>query len=202
MKFTRAEIRRIIGESCTDEMETALVNLYHANVDELKDRLDAAAAEAAKYKTEADRLPDIQKQLADLSSGDYKAKYEKEHEEFETYKKQIADGEELSKKKAAYRKLLADESINEKRLDAVIRLTDFSKMKLDKDGNLQDAENLKKAIVDEWGEYKVTTQERGADVGTPPEMGKGGRSRQEILAIKDTAERQKAIAENHQLFGF
>ena len=198
--FTRADVRKIIGENCTDEMETAILALHHGVVDSIKDELDTARSEAAKYKAEADKLPDIQKQLE--SSGDYKAKYEKEHHAYEEYKKQIADGEELTRKKAAYRKLLAEENINEKRLDAVIRLTDFSGMKLDKDGKLEDVEDLRKNISKEWGEYKVTTQERGADVGTPPEMGKGGRTRQEILAIKDTAERQKAIAENHQLFGF
>ena len=192
MKFTRAEIRKIIGESCTDEMETALVNLYHANVDEIKDRLDAAAAETAKYKAEAEKLPEVQKQLDEIKGGeDFKAKYDKEHEDFEAFKKQIADGEELAKKKTAYRKLLADEHINEKRLDAVIRLTDFSKMKLDKDGNLQDADALKKAIGEEWSEYKVVTEKRGADVATPPHGDNGGKtlSRAAELAAQYNAQK-------------
>ena len=176
-KFARAEIRKIIGESCTDEMETALIALHHSIVDEVKDQLDAAKSEAEKYKAEADKLPDIQKELDAIKGGeDYKAKYDKEHEDFEAYKKQIADGEELSKKKTAYRKLLADEHINEKRLDAVIRLTDFSNIKLDKDGNLQDTDKLKKSIGEEWGEYKVTTQKRGAEVATPPQGDNGGKT--------------------------
>lgn len=168
-KFARAEIRKIIGESCTDEKETALIALHHSIVDDVKDQLDAAKADAARYKAEADKLPGIQQELEGLKNGeDYKAKYEKEHADFDGYKKQIADSEELAKelakKKAAYRKLLFDEHINEKRLDAVIRLTDFSGIKLDKDGNLQDVETLKKSIDEDWGDYKVTTRQRGANL--------------------------------------
>lgn len=174
-KFARADIRKIIGEACTDEMETALIALHHSIVDEVKDQLDAAKADAEKYKTEADKLPGIQQELDALKSGeDYKAKYDKEHQDFENYKKQIADGEELSKKKAAFRQLLVDEHISEKRLDAVIRLTDFTGIKLDKDGKLQDVDGLKKTIGEEWGEYKVTTQKRGAQVATPPSGGNAG----------------------------
>ena len=197
-KFTRAEIRRIIGESCTDEMETALIALHHSIVDEVKDRLD----EAQQYKADAEKLPEALKELDALKEGDFESKYAKEHEAFEAYKRQIADGEELNRKKAAYRQLLADEHINEKRLDAVIRLTDFSGMKLDKDGKLQDTDKLKADIKSEWSEYIATDGTRGAEVGTPPTAGKAVRSKADILAIKDTAERQQAIAENHQLFGF
>lgn len=175
-KFGRADVRKIIGEACTDEMETAILALHHSIVDEIRDQLDAANAETAKYKADAEKLPGVQKELSDLKSGeDYKAKYEKEHADFEGYKKQIADGEELTKKKAAYRKLLADEHISEKRLDSVIRLTDFSCIKLDKDGNLQDVDSLKKTIADEWGEYKTTTRQRGAEVGNPPKDDNGGK---------------------------
>lgn len=191
-KFGRADVRKIIGEACTDEMETAILALHHSIVDEIRDQLDAANAETAKYKAEAEKLPGIQKQLDDLKGGeDYKAKYEKEHADFEGYKKQIADGEELTKKKTAYRKLLADEHISEKRLDSVIRLTDFSGIKLDKDGNLQDVDSLKKTIADEWGEYKVTTQKRGAQVDTPPKDDNGGQqmSRAAELAAQYRAQK-------------
>ena len=191
-KFGRADVRKIIGEACTDEMETAILALHHSIVDEIRDQLDAANAETAKYKAEAEKLPDIQKQLDALKGGeDFKAKYEKEHADFEGYKKQIADGEELTKKKTAYRKLLVDEHINEKRLDSVIRLTDFSGIKLDKDGNLQDVDSLKKTIADEWGEYKVTTHKRGAQVATPPQDDNGGQqmSRAAELAAQYRAQK-------------
>lgn len=65
-KFTRAEIRAIIGEACTDEIENKLVALHLGVVDPLKDDLQ-------KYKTEAEKIPGIQKQLDEASrGGDYK----------------------------------------------------------------------------------------------------------------------------------
>ena len=51
-KFTRAEIRRIIGEACTDEIENNLVALHLGVVDPLKD-------DVAKYKAEAEKLPGV-----------------------------------------------------------------------------------------------------------------------------------------------
>ena len=113
-----------------------------------------------------------------------------------------AEDAEAAKVRAAYRKMLAEEKIGEKRLDSIIKVTDFSGMKLDKDGNLANADELRKKIGDEWGEFRTTTTERGATVEKPPQIGKATKTKDEILSIKDTAERQKAIAENHELFGF
>ena len=81
-------------------------------------------------------------------------------------------------------------------------MTDLSKMKLDKDGNLDGEAELKKTINNEWGEFKTTVTTKGAVVEKPLQTGKATKTKEEIYAIKDPAERQKAIAENHELFGF
>lgn len=162
----------------------------------LKDERDS-------FKEQADKAADIQKELDGIKGGeDWKKKFEDEHKAFEDFKKQTAQNAETAKVSAAYRKLLADEGISEKRLDAILKLTDLSKVKLDKDGNLEDVDNLKKAITDEWGEFKTTVTERGAQVDKPPQTGKSKMTKDEIYAIKDAGQRQKAIAENHELFGF
>lgn len=163
----------------------------------LKDERDS-------LKADADKAADLQKQLDDLTASgeDFKAKYEKEHEAFEDFKKKTASDAEAAKVRSAYRKLLAGEGISEKRLDSILKVTDLSKLKLDKDGNLEGVDELKKAINDEWGEFKTTVTEKGAVVEKPLQTGKATKTKEEIFAIKDTAERQKAIAENHELFGF
>ena len=104
--------------------------------------------------------------------------------------------------RAAYRKLLSGEGISEKRIDSILKVTDFSTMKRGKDGTLEGEDALKEAINKEWGEFKTTVSEKGAVVEKPPQIGKATKTKDEIFAIKDTAERQKAIAENHELFGF
>ena len=77
-----------------------------------------------------------------------------------------------------------------------------SKMKLTKDGTLENEDELKKAIGQEWSEFKTTVTEKGAVVEKPISTGKATKTKDEIMAIKDTAARQRAIAENHELFGF
>lgn len=81
-KFTRAEIRNILGDACTEEIENRLVALHLGVVDPLKDDL-------TKYKADAEKLLCVQKELDDLKAagdGGYKEKYEKEHSDFEAYK--------------------------------------------------------------------------------------------------------------------
>ena len=162
----------------------------------LKDERDS-------YKADAEKATDLQKQLDDIANGeDFKKKYEDEHQAFEDFKKKTESDANAAKVGAAYRKLLSGEGISEKRLDAILKVTDLSKMKLDKDGNLEKADELKKAINDEWGEFKTTVTEKGAVVEKPLQTGKATKTKEEIYAIKDTHARQQAIAENHELFGF
>lgn len=172
--FRRSDIRAIVGESCTEEIENKLMALHIGVVDTYKDQIEALKTERDKYKADADKLPDVQKELDGIKGGeDFKAKYDKEHQDFEAYKQQVVQEAETAKVKTAYRKLLRDKQISEKRLDAVMRATDFSKMKLDKDGNLADVDALKKAIDDEWADFKVTQRQRGAEVANPPSTDTG-----------------------------
>lgn len=173
MAFTRNWLK---GLSLTDEQISAIIEEHTSVTDALKAQRDS-------YKTEADKLPTVQKELDDLKNGeDFKAKYETEHQAFEDYKTQMAQKEQTEKVRAAYKKLLTDERIKEDRLDMVMRHTDFSAMKLDKDGNLENVDALKKEIGDEWGIFKVTTEKRKQEVATPPsgnESGSGaGRARE------------------------
>ena len=179
-----------------EEKEQQIMEGHIAVTDGLKDKIEGLQAEA-------DKAADLQKQLDGISGGeDFKAKYEKEHQAFEDFKKQTASDAEMTAVKAAYRKMLIGEGISEKRIDAIMKVTDFKNMKRDKDGNLDNADALKKTIAEEWGEFKTTVTQKGAEVSKPPQTGKATKTKDEIMAIKDTAERQKAIAENHELFGF
>ena len=193
MAFTRSFLK---ASGLTDEQVSAVMEEHVAVTDALKKDRDS-------YKAQAETAADLQKKLDDINGGeDFKAKYEEVNKAFEDFKKKTADDAEAAKVRAAYRKLLAEEKIGEKRLDSIMKVTDFSSMKLDKDGNLENVDQLRRNIGDEWGEFKVTTTERGASVATPPAISKARMSKDEIFAIKDTAQRQKAIAENHDLFGF
>ena len=193
MGFTRSFLK---ATGLTDEQITAVMEEHTAVTDALKSQRDG-------YKEQAEKAADLQKQLDDAKGGeDFKQKYEDEHKAFEDFKKKAADDAEAARVRAAYRSLLVDEKIGAKRIDSIIKVTDFSKMKLGKDGRLENEDELRKSIGDEWSEFKTTVTERGAVVEKPRQTAKATKTKEEIFAIKDTAERQKAIAENHELFGF
>ena len=183
-------------ELSTKEKAQKIMDGHITVTDGLKEERDG-------FKAEAEKAADLQKQLDDQANGeDWQKKYEDEHKAFEDFKKQTASDAEAARIKAAYRKLLAGEGIGEKRLDSILKVTDLSKLKLNKDGNFDNEDDLKNAINDEWGEFKTTVTQRGAVVEKPIQTGKATKTKDEIMAINDTAERQRAIAENHELFGF
>ena len=201
MAFRREDIREVLGEAYTDEIATKLVGLHRSVVDPLKDDLDNVKRDASKWKAEAEKLPGIQKELNELKSGeDWKGKYESEKKAHDEYKAQVALDAEAAKIKTAYRKLLVEERISAKTIDAVANATDYSGMKLKEDGTLENVDDLKKDIAEKWGGFQVNTRQRGENVDNPPRIGNGRLSKEEILGIKDTSKRQEAIRENLDLF--
>lgn len=193
MAFGRKDIRDILGEAYTDEIGTKLVNLHRGVLDPIKDDLDAANAGLEKYKKEAEKVTDLETQLADLKKDDYKAKYEKEHSDFESYKTRIAQDAETAKIKAAYKQLLTEEKISAKTLDSILAVTDYSKMKLKADGTFEGVEDLKKDINDRWGGFRVSTRSRGERVDTPPPGGDQGGP--------DNSIRERMAARHAQRYG-
>ena len=192
MAFTRSFLN---ATGLTEEQVKAVMEEHVSVVDALK-------ADRDKFKAEAEKLPGVQKELDDLKGGEnWKQKFEDEHKAFDDFKAKTAQDAEAAKVRAAYRKLLIEEKIGEKWLDRVMESTDFSHMKLDKDGNLNDSDKLKESLDKKWGDVKTTYTEKGANVDKPPHTGVSKMTKDEILAIKDAGQRQQAIAENLNLFG-
>lgn len=176
MAFKRAEIREILGEAYTDEIATKLITLHRTVVDPMKDDLDSANRDVTRYKAEADKVPNLQKELDDLKKDDWKAKYDAEKQAHDDYKAQVTRDAEVAKVKAAYKKLLTEEKISEKALESVLNATDYSKMKLKEDGTLDNLEGLKKEIGEKWGGFKATERRRGENVDHPGSGAEGNDS--------------------------
>ena len=208
-KFTRAEIRRIVGDNCTDDVETALIALHHGIVDDVRDQLDAAKADAQRLKDKAEQAAALQQELDALKSGgDFKAKYEELKNKFDAYKAEVTGKEQREKLAAAYKERLTAAGIDPKRFDAIMRAKapDLAKLKLNPDGKLQDEETIDKGILDEWGGFVLTTTTKGEHVPTPPAQGGKTLTREDIYRkdengryVMNTEQRQKALAENPQL---
>lgn len=201
MALTKSQVKEILSAAgvSSENMETAVTKIMDGHITSI----DALREERDKYKTDAEKLPQVQKELNDLKAippDEYKPKYEAEHAALEDLKAKVAHDDLNRQKSGLYRKLLTEAGVDEKRLDAVMRLTDLDKVNL-KDGQLTDKDNLVKHIKTEWSDYIVDEKTKGANPNTPPSGSKPATTKESILAIKDTVERQKAIAEHLDLFG-
>ena len=171
---------------------------------------DALKEERDRYKKDAETLPNIQKELDDLKKATekngndpYKVKYEAIKEEFESYKSDITAEKNKAKKETVYRNLLKEAGVSEKRIDSIIKVTDVDALELDDEGKAKKADEITKSIKEEWADFIVTEEKKGANVSNPPQNNGGSKytSRDEIMKITDRTERRKAIAENPALFG-
>lgn len=195
MSFKREEIREALGDAYTDDIASKLVALHRTVVDPLKDQLDDAKREAAKYKTEAEKVPELQQKVKDLEGGeDWKQKYESEKKAHDDYKAQVARDATVAKIKAAHKKMLTEEKISEKAIESILSATDYTQLKLKDDGALDDAsaKALKDDIESRWSGFKVTQRQRGERVDNPPSGNNGG---------SDNSIREMAAKWHAQKFG-
>lgn len=170
---------------------------------------DALKEDRDKYKVEAEKVPAIQdelKALKEKQAGEdpYKEKYEQLKKEHDDYVNNIEAQAATAKKEAAYRSILSEIGIADKRIDTVIKASKDSveQLEFDDKGQIKDGDKLKDSLKTEWADFITTTKTEGAPTATPPaNTGKATMTREQIRAISDTAERQKAMMENPSLFG-
>ena len=175
-----------------DEKIDQIIEAHTETVDGLK-----------AYKADAEKLAEVEKELETLKAkGDdgLQAKYDKLKADFDNYKAEVENAKTLEAKKTAYRELIKDAGLSEKGAEKALKYADWDKIELDGD-KIKDAKDHLKGLKEEWAEYVVKTSESGADTATPPENNGSKMSKEDILKIKDTSARQKAMAENHELFG-
>ena len=170
------------------------------------DTVDGLKSDLSKYKTDAEKLPDVQKELDELKAkGDdgWKEKHDALKAEFDQYKNDVQAKETKAAKEAAYRAILKDANLSEKGIEKAIKYAEWDKIELGEDGKLKGANDHIKAVREEWAEYVTTTTTTGAKTSTPPANngGKTGKTKEEIMAIRDPAVRQAETAKNPEAFG-
>ena len=96
--------------------------------------------------------------------------------EIEALKQQIADMQKAAKDKevkeaktAAYKELLKESGItNEKRIAAILKVTNFDGVKLDKDGTIRNKDDLTTGIKNDYEAFIETVETKGAETANPP----------------------------------
>lgn len=187
----------------------AALGIEEAKVDEIiaahSETVDALKKERDGYKADADKLGEVQKELDSLKLANekdpYKVKYEAVKEDFDNFKKETEAKQAADAKEKAYRAMLQKIGVADKRLDAVMRVTDLSKVELDDKGELKDAETLEKSAGTEWADFIVKKTEKGAETDKPPAKNGGGTmTKADIMKISDRAERRKAMLDHPEAF--
>lgn len=196
MALTRKYLKSL---GLTDDQIEGIIEEHSSTIEGLKET-------ASKYKVDAEKLPAVQKELDDLKAagdGGYKEKYEAEVRAHKEYKQQIEAEKENARTDADVLALCKEAGIvRESSLRLVSKDFDRSKIKRGEDGEITNRDELVTAIKSDYADFVAAPGAQGTPPATPPSGGGTTyKSRAEIMQIKDTAARQKAIAENLSLFG-
>ena len=170
---------------------------YKSEADKAKEELSGVQKDMDATKTELDGLKEAQGKDAP-----YKQKYEDLKQEYESYKTGIEEKEAKGKVSEAYKAILKEAKIADKYIPVIMKATDLSGFKLDENGNLEGAKEAKEKAASEWAEFVEKTSAKGTNTSNPPKnTGGSDMTVEEIDAIKNTAERQKAMYEHRDLYG-
>ena len=196
MSLTRKMLKAMNIE---EEKIDQIIEAHTETVDGFKEKLN-------DYKDKAEKYDGVKKELDELKEGgdDWQKKYEKEHSDFEAYKTDVTAKETKRTKEHAIREFYKGVGVSEKRLDAVMKVTDFDSFELDKDGKIKDADKHTETAKSEWADFIETTTTRGASTATPPANNSGAKMSKADIYKKDdkgryvlsTEERQRALIEN------
>ena len=174
-----------------DEKIDQIIEAHSETVDALKERARTAEAKAERYDA-------MEKELStykENNSSDYKTKYENEHKAFEDYKKEQDAKSLQAQRESAAKKYFESKNITGANLDIAMRGARDEIAALEMDGDkIRDHSALDNLVKGTYAGLVVTKSVKGAETSTPPETAKGGtvKTKAEIMAIKDTTERQKA----------
>ena len=198
MALTR---RLLKGMGLTDEQMDTIIEAHTDTVDGLK-------ADLAKYKTDAEQLPKVQRELDTLKAagdGGYQEKYEKVKKDFDDYKTEVSAKETKAAKEKAVRAYYESKGITGKSLDIAIRGSGAEIDALELDGDkIKDTSALDELVKETFSGLVSTTETRGAQTSNPPANNNGGAMTKADIYKKDdhgryvlsAAERQKALMEN------
>lgn len=156
----------------------AALGIEDAKIDQIieahTETVDALKKQRDGFKSTADKVAELEKELetAKASAGDgdgYKAKFEKEHQAFEDFKKDLAAKEAHNAKATAARAYLKDKGINEKSLGLALKAlgADIDALELDGD-SIKDSKTLDDALAGDLAQLVTTTETKGAPTATPP----------------------------------
>ena len=172
-----------------DDKISQIIDAHQATIDEIAKERDSFKAEAEKFKADSEKLKSVESDLlkaeAKLEDAEKeKAKLKDLEVEFANYKNDVTAKATQAAKEKAFKEILKEAGISEKRFDSIIKVSDLAKIELDKDGNVKGSDKVLENIKSEWADFIVTSGTQGATVSNPPASTGGSTFEQMSLAEK------------------
>ena len=162
MALTRKSLKAM---GLTDEQVDSIIEMHSETVDGLKEQVKT-------YKADAEKLPNVKKELDDLKAtgdGGFKEKFEKEHSDFENFKKTIQEKETKAAKESAAKAFFESKGITGNSLEIAMRGSSAEIAALDLDGEkIKDSSALDALVNGTFKALVSTTTTNGANIPNPP----------------------------------
>ena len=162
MALTRKSLKAM---GLTDEQVDSIIEMHSETVDGLKEQVNT-------YKESAEKLPNVQKELDDLKAagdGGFKEKFEKEHSDFENFKKTVQEKETKAAKESAAKAFFESKGITGNSLEIAMRGSSAEIAALDLDGEkIKDSSALDALVNGTFKALVSTTTTKGANIPNPP----------------------------------
>ena len=162
MALTRKSLKAM---GLTDEQVDSIIEMHSETVDGLKEQVKT-------YKADAEKLPNVQKELDDLKAagdGGFKEKFEKEHSDFENFKKTIQEKETKVATESAAKAFCESKGITGNSLEIAMRGSSAEIAALDLDGEkIKDSSALDALVNGTFKALVSTTTTKGANIPNPP----------------------------------
>ena len=168
-----------------------IISAHTETVSAIKEERDALKSDADRLKVVEKELETAKSELEKIKSGDWEKKYTDLKTEYDGYKQDVEAKETTAAKTAAYKKLLKDAGISEKRFDVILKVTNLNDIEIESDGSVKDAEKLTEGIKTEWADFITTESRQGAKTAQPPANNGGEDVKQPSRAAQLVAKYQE-----------
>lgn len=183
-------------------MET--VNALQAKIDESKGNSDELAKAKAELEQAKKDLKAANDKVTAYEKDDYKGKYESEKAAREKLESDIANKETNAKKDNALKALLKDKKYSDEAAKLIVRKGGYTdKIELDENGGVKNADSILGDVQNDFSMFTPKISNQVVNPAAPPANSGGAKkpTKEEIMNIKNTEERQRAMAQNMELFG-
>lgn len=183
-------------------MET--VNALQAKIDESKGNSDELAKVTAELEQAKKDLKTANNKIAAYEKDDYKGKYESEKAAREKLESDIANKETNAKKDNALKALLKDKKYSDEAAKLIVRKGGYTdKIELDENGGVKNADSILGDVQNDFSMFTPKISNQVVNPAAPPANSGGAKkpTKEEIMNIKNTEERQRAMVQNMELFG-